>query len=294
MDRALTKDLEDIITYSGGGLKFSSVLEEKQVKKNKNKKKKTVEEITDEAVIIALSNKFNQVANELGLSENGIKAGNNIISAVISGNKTLKLRPSYEDTVESAMVKIGIQESLKKHWKKKSKSISDDDNEFSDNEISNINDSVDKVSTEALNKKIADNVASATSDFIQDRTDRMNIVKEAYKKTIEKKNNIKNAESEEEKEDAEKEAQEAAFQLQVTKDRLEERPVSLFESIVVSVAENYNDESNKSYIESSNGSIDMEKVMDISSGIYAALETVNQYNFIDFTEKDIDTIINTI
>lgn len=243
-----------------------------------------------EATKEVISNKFKYICEELGIEEDGINAGCSIISQLLDYAPINTI--TTEDTIESAMTKMAINEALKESAaskKKKDKFGISDIDEFKNNEISNVNKAADKMSSETLDNNIIKNVQNATTEFIEKRNERMEKIKAAYQNIIDEKN--KNTETLGGNEDKVAAAEEA-YKLIIHKDK--QRVFSLYEAIVDSIANQFFNEETKQFVTDKSGKLNMDNVIDISSGIYAALETLNQYNTIDFDSEIIETTIDNL
>lgn len=278
--------LESYIETSNNKLEKENEFIADRKKKNRALKKRVVEAV--------LFSKYDNITrNYLGLREDSISFGKDLIRAIIDGNyQDISTAVSNEDTVESAIVKMMINEGCAKAKEKK------ESDEFSDDEVNDINSNVDKFSTEKLDEKIADNVSDAETKFIADRNDRMEMIKSAYEKiksTSGGDGNEDEDKTEEEKADEqeEKEKNESAYKRILTKDK--DRTMCLFEAIVSTMADNYtNLPETKAFVSDSKGNLDIGKVVDLSRAVYTALETFNGYQVMKFNSQDIHTILSVL
>lgn len=276
------QNLETIIQRSKGG--FYTIQNESYTPEEPKKKEKAEVFITREA----MTRKYLSMCEALGIENKG--AGLAILNGIISSNEdALNLPYTTEDTVESAMMKIVIKEESKAHReaaeKKKKFDLNDD---FDEVEVSKVNDSVDKVTTKKLDENIVKTVADATSQFISDRNERTDMIKQAYQDVIDKNKASDGSEVSQDQ----IQAAEEAYKYVLHKDK--QRPVSLYEAIVLSVAKQYTNEDTKNYVTDASGKLDLDKVLDISSGIYGAMETLNQYNIVDINESVIDYVMDAL
>ena len=245
-----------------------------------------------------LHRKFNTLCEELGIESAGRRAGLIIMDDILETYSINIL--SEEDTIESAVTKMVITEAVRNHSSlaEAKKQYGLDTDEIDDSEISKLNASVDKVSTKKLDENIAKNVADATTKFITDRNARSEMIKSAYQKVIDAKKKITGEKDDEEDTDTGDQravkmgAAEESYKYALHKDK--QRTISLFESIVQHIASQYTNEAVKASITDASNKLDMDKIIDISSGVYGAMETLNQYNIVDINESVIKDVLNTL
>lgn len=287
----LTKEdlsnIETLINRSKGG--FMSPVSQNTVK--------TQFKPRMEATKYILHKKFDTLCEELGIESAGKHAGLVIMDHILESQPINIL--SEEDTIESAVTKMAITEAVRNHASivEAKKQYGLDGDEFDDSEISKLNDSVDKVSTKKLDENIAKNVADATSKFITDRNARSEMIKSAYQKVIDAKKKIAGEKDEENDDTADQKAvkiatAEESYKYTLHKDK--QRTISLYESIVQAIASQYTNEAAKASITDASNKLDMDKIIDISSGVYGAMETLNQYNIVDINESVIKDVLNTL
>lgn len=278
------ENIEAIIKRSRGG--FSNINNESYSYENPIKKESPEITILKEA----MSKKYFYVCDELGIDKKYANIGLNVLDRIISLKEdSIDINYSKFDTIESAMMKLTIKNEASIYREKSEKKKKFDlDNSFSEYELSKVNNSVDKVTTKKLDENIVKNVADATSQFISDRNERSDMIKQAYQDIIDKN---KESNGSEESND-QIQAAEESYKRIVHKDK--QRSTTLYESIVIAVGNQFKDENKRKYISDESGRLDIDKVLDISSSIYGAMETINQYNITNIDESVIKYVINSI
>lgn len=277
------ENIEAIIKRSRGG--FSNINNESYSYNNFSKKESPEITILKEA----MDKKYFYVCDKLGIDKKYSNIGLNILNGIISIKEdSIDINYSKYDTIESAMMKLTIKNeaSIHKEEAEKKKKFDLDDS-FTEYELSKVNNSVDKITTKKLDENIVKNVADATSQFISDRNERTDMIKQAYQDVIDKNKTSNDIESNDQIQAAEE-----SYKRIIHKDK--QRTTTLYESIVIAVGNQFKDENKRKYISDESGRLDIDKVLDISSAIYGAMETINQYNIINIDESVIKYVINAI
>ena len=249
----------------------------------------------------AMEINFNEVAKLLRLDSHSINTGKNFIESVIE-YKQLKhpeelnkyaynRNTNLEDTALISTYNCIIESygrELRKYCSEL-KNIEGYNEEFFTTTTTNQNlmdrfeSELEKSTPEKLNEKIADRVEDATEEFIRNRNEYNDKIKDIYYAAQKVTNaNPDNAE-------IQTQAQEAAKQ---RIHLMKSEPVSLFESMVtkLSNAALKHDDLNKLYVE--NGSLDMDKIIDDVSAIYAVMEICNIYGLAKMDEEFISDFLN--
>lgn len=249
----------------------------------------------------AMEKNFNDVAKTLKLDSHSVNTGKNFIESVIE-YKQLKhpeelnkyaynRNVNLEDTALISTYNC-IIESYGRQLRKYCSDLNGIDGyneEFFTTTASNqhlmdrFENELEKSTPEKLNEKIADRVEDATEEFIKNRNEYNDKIKDIYYAAQKVTNaNPDNAE-------IQTQAQEAAKQ---RIHLMKSEPVSLFESMVtkLSNAALKNDELKSVYTE--NDKLNMNKIIDDVSAIYAVMEVCNVYGLFKMNEEFITDFLN--
>ena len=231
----------------------------------------------------AVHTNFNKVSSKLGFSESTNTIGCNFIEALIEYKKLKSPdelnRFAYnrntdlkESVIESTFT--GLVETYGKKLRILNSQLAGvqgyNEDYFSANNTKLMNEferDVEHSTPEKLSEKIANRVEIATREFIENRNAEQDRIKSIYTAA----QNINNDENQSQEM---KNAANEAVKINLTDLRNKEMP--LFEAMIVGVATMAvkDEEYKKLYLES-NGTINMDKVLDDVSAIYAVMEVCN-------------------
>lgn len=250
----------------------------------------------------ALHQNFQKIAGKLRFNESTITVGNNFIETIIEYKK---LKNPEELNRFSYNRNIGLNESviestfncIIESYGRKLRKITASLNEisgynedyFSSNNTKLMNEferEIDNSTPEKLNDKIANRVEEATKNFIEKRNEEQERIKSIYNAAQEINK------SEDQSEEMKNAANEA---VKINLSDLRNKPVPLYEAMVVGLATMAvkDDEYKKLYLKEDN-TINMDRIIDDVSAIYAVMEECNVYGLINIDKEFIHDFISSL
>lgn len=264
---------------------------------------------------VFLKNKLEKISKQLYLNQEAVKVGKAFVDQLSEyyyehfGESTGIKR----DTVNSAEAYYIIREAaykrntrltLLEQNKVKNK---DDATSMALEELDKINSNTTKMRSDKLDNKIASMVSKSVEDFIKDRNERNEKIKNAYTKVVdhtggsldpkdlEAADGVDNSELAAEDEldvdsgsdDMGDEFEESARIAKYTELTTKQRPITLFEAIVESLTKSTVDVKGIR-----NNKIDMEQIIESAQAVYGVLEIANAYKLMTINEDLLDNVIN--
>lgn len=230
---------------------------------------------------------FTDVANRLRLDGHSINTGRNFIESVIEYKKakcpdelnrfSYNYNTDLKDTALESTFNCIIESygnALRKANVELSK-VSGYNEDYTSTSNKQVMDAFEKDITNgspaSINIKIVDRVEKATQDFIEKRNNDTERVKDIY-------NAVQRISKDDNQDDNMKDMANEAFKMNMS--NMRNRPVSLFESMVVNLSTvALKDDDIKSIYLTEANKLDVGKVIDDVSAIYAVMEICNIYGF---------------
>ncbi|MBR2247803.1 MAG: hypothetical protein IJ880_12435 [Bacilli bacterium] len=250
----------------------------------------------------ALHKNFTNVAKKLRFNESTVNVGYNFIESVIEYKKLKNPdelnRFAYnrnvgleESVVESTFT--GLIESYGKKLRILNSQMNSvegyNEDYFSANNTKLMNEfesDVEHSTPDKLNEKIANRVENATKDFIEKRNEEQDRIKSIY-------NAAQNIQGDENQSQEMKDAAAEAVKINLTD--LRNKPVPLFEAMVVGVSTMaVKDEEYKKLYLNENGSINIGRIIDDVSAIYAVMEECNVTGLIKIDKDFLHDFISSL
>lgn len=249
-----------------------------------------------------IKDNFTKVANKLRFNESTVNTGYNFIEALIDYKKAYcpdeLNRFAYnrnigleESVVESTFT--GLIESYGKKFRILTSQLNNvegynEDYFSSDNTklMNEFENEVERSTPDKLNEHIANRVELATRDFIEKRNAEQDKIKSIYTAA----QNINNDENQsQEMKDAANEA------VKINMSELRNQKVPLFEALVVGIAtiSMKNENAGKLFL-NENNTINMDKVLDHASAIYAVMEVCNVTGLVNIDKKFLEDFIGSL
>lgn len=243
-----------------------------------------------------LYNNFIKIADKLHFDGRTKLTGMNFIQELINKvstkNYSMNINKDNTDTVTESVHNCIIESYGKRRMKryrelnKISGFREDVQNTITDSEIEKFNREIEISTPEKINQKIAERVEKATSDFIAERNEKNDMIKEIYAKAKtfmgSKDPNANSMGSSAQTVNPEPSQQESARYHEAKAKReinaLKNKPVSLFEAMVEGLANAamINKDLNKRYM-LEGGALDMDAIIDDTAAVYTIMEECNVY-----------------
>lgn len=193
------------------------------------------------------------------------------------------------DNCVTAIIKNAIDTAVKdtallKNTMHESGIVLEEVKDLTDAQIDTFINKINKLTPSSVNTLIANKVTTATKNFIEDRNDTNETIKDIYRKAALIKNHT---------DDTQTKAQ-AEATVKREKYKLESKPVSVIEAMVTALAKiAMNDTTINNIYKEANGDINIDALVEDVQAMYAVLETANTYNIIKFTPELIEEFLKS-
>lgn len=252
-------------------------------------------------VKVLLAKNFDNVADNLKLSSHSKNVGNATIDKLVDYcdevNKATNAQLfnlttngfSVIDNSVTAMFKYAINKYGKELNKQKVQLhecgfSANEAKDLTDDALGKFMDKVERMTPDTINKEIAERVSTATKNFIEDRNDKTETIKNIYNKAKEDLNKTDD--------EGDQARIEAATKVSVNK--VAGRIKGIFESLVESMTSYAVKHPEVSGIyKAEDGSVNMELIVEDAQAIYTVLEEANTYGLIKFNDSIIKGIIES-
>lgn len=308
MNKTIKENMDKTASIMKEISKQCSIIKDKMSDENRtamhnvSDRKRLHEEVRHELTAIALKEAFHMAAKEMRLTRGNIAVGDNFINMIMNKDRAL---PSGKKIVNTNLVTYREQGSLSSlyadlitSYTKMALAEKAEINEMTlfDESFILEGKGLGKDFTDAFKSKIkeytpkdvgetvSNRVEKATKEFIKERNDKIDKIKDIYNKVKNFANNPNAS-----KKDIEK-AQEAA-KIKISK--IKEQKMGLMESMINTLATacmTDKDLHNKYMTESNE--LDMDGIIDDTAAVYAVMEIANITNLVKIDERFIDSYIN--
>lgn len=220
-------------------------------------------------------------------SEHAMAFGESVLESLVD-RANLNITQSPNDNTYTSLIKWAINKEGRQYNTIKSKlenvGISSQEADIlTDDQLNAFIDKMGRITPSGVDRQIENRVADATKKFVDDRNDKRETIKVIYQQA---KSQAQNAEEPEDQA-----AVETAYKAYNTKMNM--KPISLMEAIVMSLAEyavKYRDDSYEGYFNES-GNLNMGAIVEDAEAIYAALEVANVSGLVTIDSKLINELL---
>lgn len=253
----------------------------------------------EELIKEALYNNFIKVADKLRLNQKSKNTGTSFIQSIIDKSSEEVNKKHYENLAPSSESTTAIEytyATIIEDYSKELRSLNyqlngiqgfrEDSSTFAHKDIiDRFNDKISKFTPSKINDTIADRVEKATTNFIDNRNNQIERIKDIYQKA---KSFVSNPKfSDESKQRVEESANRQVLEIRKS-------PKSIFESMVeaLTTAAMTNPNLQARYMNESSG-LNMDAIIDDTAAIYTVLEECNVYGLLD-AKKLADAYIKSL
>lgn len=244
-----------------------------------------------------LYNNFAKISDDLALGADAQNTGKATIDQLVdycgavkgaNNDQLLKLNSGAfcsDETSVSAMTKYAIN-TFGKELNSKITTLKScgftahEAKDITDDKLEEFTDKMEKLTPDGVNKQIVQRVTDATKNFIEDRNEKNDQVKDIYNKA---KTELDKAATEE---DAAK--VESVAKLHLT--RIKGRTKGVMESLVENISESAI-KNDIPHLKTAEGELCIESVMEDAMAIYAVMEAMNMYGLVDMNRPFVDSIV---